>query len=122
MENDFSREIVDAAFKVHTTLGPGLMEHVYQSCLQHEIQKKGLDVKNEVFLPVIYDHKIFDIGYRLDLLVESEVIIELKSVSHILPVHKAQLLTYLKLAKKNLGFLINFNTNLIKDGIVRVVN
>jgi len=119
---NLSKEVVDAAFRVHATLGPGLMEHVYQMCLEHELEKKGLQVSTEVFMPVIYDNKCFDSGYRVDLLVESELIVELKSVNQLVPVHKAQLLTYLKLANKELGFLINFNVPLIKSGIIRVVN
>ncbi|MCB0333997.1 MAG: GxxExxY protein, partial [Bdellovibrionales bacterium] len=111
-----------AAYRVHCTLGPGLMEHVYQNCLEYEIRKRGLDVRSEIYLPVVYDSMVFKTGYRIDLLVESEVIIELKVVAHLLPLHKAQLLTYLKLAKKPVGLLINFNSKLIKEGIIRLVN
>lgn len=120
--NRISGAIVDAAFKVHTTLGPGLLEEVYKVCLSIELQKKGLEVKSEVFMPVIYHDLVIDNGYRLDLLVESEVILELKSVEQLHAIHKAQLLTYLKLAKKRLGLLINFNAPVIKDGIVRLIN
>ena len=122
MNNEISREIVDASYKVHTRLGPGLMEHVYQVCLQHELGKKGLNVESEVYLPVVYDNKVFDLGYRLDLLVENEVLVELKVVSQLLQVHKSQLITYLKLSNKKLGLLINFNVPLIKQGIIRLVN
>ena len=120
--NDLSRVVVDAAYRVHRNLGPGLMEGVYQVCLKIELEKKGLDVKSQVYMPIIYESQIVDNGYRLDLLVESELIIELKSVSQLAPVHKAQLLTYLKLTRKKLGLLINFNVPLIKNGITRVVN
>ena len=98
------------------------MERVYQACLVIELEKKNLDVKKEVFLPVVYDSRVIDIGYRIDLLVESEIILELKSVQQFHPVHKAQIITYLKLANKKLGFLINFNVPLIKDGIKRIIN
>ena len=120
--NDLSGAVVDAAYRVHTRLGPGLMESVYQVCLKLELEKKGLDVKSEVFMPVVYDSRVIDIGYRLDLLVESDLIVELKAVHQLAPVHKAQLITYLKLAKKQLGLLINFNVPLTKNGITRVVN
>ena len=120
--NRLSGEIVDAAYQVHLKLGPGLMEHVYQVCLKLELEKKGLDVMSEVFMPVLYDNQVIDIGYRLDLLVESDIIVELKSVRQIHEIHQAQLLTYLKLANKQLGLLINFNVPLIKQGIKRIVN
>ena len=120
--NKLSSQIVVAAFQVHQKLGPGLMERVYQACLVIELEKKNLDVKKEVFLPVVYDSRVIDIGYRIDLLVESEIILELKSVQQFHPVHKAQIITYLKLANKKLGFLINFNVPLIKDGIKRIIN
>ncbi|MCB0338879.1 MAG: GxxExxY protein [Bdellovibrionales bacterium] len=120
--NELSGEIVDAAYRVHSKLGPGLMEHVYQVCLKLELEKKGLDVKSEVFMPVLYDNQVIDIGYRLDLLVESDVIVELKAVKELHEAHKAQLLTYLKLTNKQLGLLINFNVPLIKQGIRRFVN
>jgi GxxExxY protein len=120
--NAISKEIVDAAYKVHSRLGPGLMEHVYQACLKIELEKKELDVKSGVFMPVIYDNRVIDIGYRIDLLVEADVIIELKAVREFHEVRRAQLLTYLKLVNKDLGLLINFNVPLIKHGIKRIVN
>ena len=120
--NKLTGAVVDAAFKVHTTLGPGLLEQVYKVCLSIELQRKGLEVQSEVLMPVIYHNHVIDVGYRLDLLVESEVIVELKSVEQLHSIHKAQLLTYLKLAKKKLGLLINFNSPVIKDGIVRLIN
>jgi GxxExxY protein len=121
-ENDIARVVVDAAFKIHTTLGPGLLESVYLAVMKHELEKRGLNVEKEVAVPVIYEDVHLDVGYRADLLVEGLVIVELKSVEEIHPVHKKQLLTYLRLADKRLGLLINFNVALIKDGITRVVN
>ena len=121
--NQISFNIISAAIKVHEALGPGLLESVYQKCMVIELRKLGLGVEAEVDLPVIYEgEKITDLGFRIDLLVESAVIVELKSVEEVKPVHKKQLLTYLRLAKKDLGLLINFNEVLIKKGIVRVVN
>jgi len=121
--NHISFNVISAAIKVHATLGPGLLESVYQKCMEIELKKRGLQVESEVDLPVIYEgEKITDLGFRIDLLVESAVIVELKSVEEVKPVHKKQLLTYLRLAKKDLGLLINFNEVLLKKGIVRVVN
>ena len=123
MEFDkLSNEIIGAAIKVHSALGPGLFDEVYKACLHHELAKSGLQVSSEVPLPVIYDEVRLEIGYRMDLLVEESIILELKSVNEIIPVHKAQLLTYLKLAKKDLGLLLNFNTTRLSNGIVRIVN
>ena len=118
--DDVARQIVDAAFKVHSTLGPGLLESVYEVCLAYELTKRGLEVSRQVALPVIYDGMQLDAGFRLDLLVCNCVIVELKVVELLLAIHKAQLLTYLKLSGYRLGFLINFNVPLIKDGIVRL--
>ena len=121
--NYISSQIIQAAITVHKSLGPGLMESVYQKCMVIELEKMGMNVKSEVELPVIYHGmKITDLGFRIDLLVESEVIVELKSVETIKPVHKKQLLTYLRLAKKDLGLLINFNEALLKRGISRITN
>ena len=121
--NQISFDIIAAAIKVHETLGPGLLESVYQKCMTIELRKRGLQVEAELDLPVIYDgEKISDLGFRIDLLVESAVVVELKSVEEVKPVHRKQLLTYLRLAKKELGLLINFNEVLLKKGIVRVVN
>jgi GxxExxY protein len=114
-------QVVDAAFKVHSTLGPGLLESVYEACLEHELKTRGFDVARQVTLPVQYNDIIIDVGFRLDLLVSNCVIVELKAVESLLPVHKAQILTYLKLSGHRLGFLINFNTHLLKDGIMRIV-
>ncbi len=121
-ENELAREIVDASYKVHSTLGPGLLESVYETILCHELQKRGLRVARQVPLPVIYENLSFDEGYRADLIVDGKVIVELKSVETIAPVHKKQLLTYLRLAGVRLGLLINFGEALIKHGITRVVN
>ena len=113
-------EIVDAAFRIHSKLGAGLLESVYKALMIYELKKRGLSVQHEVVLPVVYDDVRLDIGYRIDLLVNGCVIVELKSVEKLLAVHEAQLLTYLKLSGVRLGFLINFNTKLIKDGIKRM--
>ena len=121
-ENETASMIVDAAFKIHTRLGPGLLESVYQEVLKHELEKRGLRVQKEVPIPVVYESVHLDVGFKADLIVEGLVIVELKSVEQIHPVHKKQLLTYLRLADKRLGLLINFNVPLIKDGISRVVN
>ncbi|WP_026734008.1 GxxExxY protein [Fischerella sp. PCC 9605] len=114
-------QVVDAAFQVHSTLGPGLLESVYEVCLEHELTKRGLSVEKQVPLPVVYDNIYIEAGFRLDLLVDRCLIVELKAVEVLLPVHTAQLLTYLKLSRCRLGLLINFNVPLIKDGIKRLV-
>ena len=108
---------VDAAFKVHTTLGPGLLESVYLAVLAYEIEKRGLSVAREVPIPVQYDSLVFEEGFRADLLVAERVIVEVKSVERSHPVHKKQLLTYLRLARKRLGLLINFGAPLLKEGV-----
>ena len=120
--NELSGIVLDAALKVHTSLGAGLLEHPYKVCLHHELEKRKLAVSREVTLPLIYDGVTVDIGYRLDLLVEDSLIVELKSVERITPLHHAQLLTYLKLTKKSLGLIINFNTPHLKNGIARLIN
>ncbi len=119
--NDLTGGIVDAAFKVHSLLGPGLLESVYEICLVHELEKRGLKVARQLELPIEYDDQRFDSGLRLDLLVEDVIVVELKAVERVLPVHKAQLLSYLRLANKPVGLLINFHVPLIKDGIQRMV-
>jgi GxxExxY protein len=108
--------------QVHSVLGPGLFAEVYKVCLRHELTKAGLKVLSEVGLPVTYDGATLDVDYRIDLLVEDVLIVELKSVEQLAPVHKAQLLTYLKLARRDVGLLLNFNTPHLRHGIVRVVN
>jgi len=115
-------QIIDASIKVHRVLGPGLMESAYQACLAFELQQRGLQVKTEVVQPVKYEGLIIDAGYRLDMVVEDSVIIENKSAEQLLPIHQAQLLTYLRLRDFRLGYLINWNVPLIKDGIRRMVN
>ena len=121
-ENEIARIIVDIAYHIHKRLGPGLLESVYQTVMLHELQKRGLRVAAEVAVPINYDNLILDTAFRADLIVEEKVIIELKSVEKILPVHKKQLLTYLRLTGTQLGLLINFGEYLIKNGITRVVN
>jgi len=121
-ENDISRIIVDCAYHIHLELGPGLLESVYEKVLIYELEKKGLNIDNQVAIPVRYHEISLELGFRADLIIENKIIIELKSVEEILPVHKKQLLTYLKLTGLKLGLLINFNSNLIKDGITRIVN
>lgn len=120
--NQITGLIVDRAIVVHRKLGVGLLESTYQVCLIYELEKAGLYVRKEVELPVVYDDIKLDAGYRIDVLVENRIILELKSVERLLPIHKAQLLTYLKLADKKLGLLINFNVPLLKQGIVRIIN
>lgn len=114
--------VVDSIVKVHRALGPGLLESAYQACLAHELRKRGIAVETEVPQPVEYDGVRIDAGYRLDMLVEQEIIMENKSVQALAPIHEAQLLTYLKLSGRRLGFLINWNVPLVKDGIKRMVN
>jgi GxxExxY protein len=120
--NEISRQIVDAAVQVHKKLGPGLLESVYRECLVYEVQKRGLRVEVEVQVPIIYDGVPLKSALRLDLLVDNEIIVELKSIEDILAVHRAQLLSYLKLTNKRLGLLLNFNVPSIKNGIYRLVN
>jgi GxxExxY protein len=121
-ENEISHEIIGAALDLHGNLGPGLLESAYECALMFELAQRGLDVRCQVPMPLIYKSVKLDQGYRLDLLVEDKVIVELKSVEYLAPVHYAQLLTYLRLSDKRLGLLINFNSKLLKHGIHRVVN
>jgi GxxExxY protein len=121
-ENAIAQQIVDAAYRIHTTLGPGLLESVYDTVLAHELARRGLRTTRQQPIPVIYENIHIDMGFRADMIVEDRVIVEIKSVEVLAPVHKKQLLTYLKLADKRLGLLINFNVALIRDGIVRIVN
>jgi len=122
IENDVAAAIVDAAYHVHLALGPGLMETVYEVALEHDLKKRGLDVKRQEPVRVEYDGVKFEEGFRADLIVDDCVIVELKSLENLSPVHKKQLLTYLRLTGLKLGLLINFGAPLIKDGIFRVVN
>jgi len=121
-ENAIAKEIVDAAFRIHTTLGPGLLESVYQTVLAYELGRRGLRTMSQQPIPVVYENVRIDTGFRADLVVEDKVIVEIKSVELLAPVHRKQLLTYLRLADKRLGLLINFQVALIKDGITRMVN
>jgi len=121
IEESIAKKIVDAAYAVHKTLGPGLLERIYEVCFCHELEKRGLRFLRQVDLPIVYDGITFNEGLRLDVLVEDLVICELKAVDEMNPVWEAQLLSHLKLANKRLGFLINFNVPLIKDGITRFV-
>jgi GxxExxY protein len=115
-----ARLIVDAAYQVHYKLGPGLLEQIYETCLVKELEKKKLKVSRQVPIPIFYDGEDLNLGFRLDLLVENSIIIEIKAVENLIPVHHAQVLTYLKLSQKHLGFLINFNVPIIKAGIKRI--
>ena len=121
-ENELSRIIVDSAFKIHTTLGPGLYESVYEVTMAHELQRRGCNIVRQRGIPVSYEEVRLNLGFRADIIVEGKVIIEVKSVSALAPVHAKQLRTYLRLTDLKLGLLINFNVDLIKDGIKRVVN
>lgn len=120
--NEITGIVIDTAIDVHRRLGPGLLESVYQVVLAHELTKRGLHVEKEVPIPVIWDNLRFEVGFRADLIVEGLVIIELKSIETVAPVHKKQLLTYLRLADKRLGLLLNFGAEVLKDGLHRVVN
>lgn len=121
-ENQISRIIVDSAFKIHNTLGPGLLESVYEATLAHELSRRGLHVVTQHAIPVIYEGVQLDVGFRADLIVNGKVVIEVKSVDAVAPVHAKQVRTYLRLMNLKLGLLINFNVDLIKEGIRRVVN
>ena len=121
-ENEVAKIIVDSAYHIHRNLGPGLLESVYEVILAHSLRKKGLMIDRQVSIPINYDGIKFDEGFRADLIVENKLIVELKSVESVLPVHKKQLLTYLKLTDMKLGLLINFGARLMKEGISRIVN
>ncbi len=116
-----ARRFFDAAFAVHSHLGPGLLESVYETCLSHELELIGIDYRRQVVVPIKYRELIIDDGLRIDLLIGGEVVVELKAVESLLPVHEAQLLSYLRLTGKRLGFLVNFNVPLLKHGIKRIV-
>ncbi len=120
--NYISGEVVDSAMVVHTTLGPGLLEHAYQACLKYELLLRDIKVLSEVAMPIRYGSVSIDVGYRLDLLVEDQLIIELKAVQSIAPIHKAQLYSYLRLSHKPLGLLLNFHVKHMKEGITRIAN
>ena len=121
-ENEIAKVVVDVAYQIHFRLGPGLLESVYEAVMLYEIRKRGLQVDSQVPIPVVWESVKLEVGFRADLIVERKVVVELKSVELIAPVHKKQLLTYLRLADCRLGLLINFGAELIKNGISRVVN
>lgn len=121
-ENELAKIVVDACYRIHTGLGPGLLESVYEAVLAKELEKRGLRVQRQQPVPIIWEDMTFDEGFRADLIIEDKLIIELKSVERLAPVHSKQLLTYLRLTNKRLGLLVNFGEALIKDGIKRVVN
>lgn len=119
--NRISGAVVDAAMRVHSVLGPGLLESAYEACLAHELRARGVNVTTQVGLPVVYEGARLDLGYRIDLLVEDAVIVEVKAVEALAPIHEAQLLSYLRLSGKRVGLLINFNVLHLKDGIKRMI-
>ena len=121
-ENEITQKILDICFKIHTKLGPGLFESVYVAIINYELKKAGLNAQCEVPIPVYWDEVKLDIGFRADIVVENKVIVEIKSVEAIAPVHKKQVLTYLRIMNKKVGLLINFNNAHLKDGITRIVN
>jgi GxxExxY protein len=120
--NEITDKVIGCAIRVHEALGPGLLESTYEICLAHELHKAGLSVQCQIKLPVTYDSIKLDAGYRIDMLVEDTVILEIKAVDRLLPIHEAQLLSYLKLSDKKLGLILNFNVRLMKDGIRRLAN
>ncbi len=121
-ENEIGTIVVDAAIHVHRALGPGLLESVYETVLAHELEKRGLEVKRQVIVPIAYEGITFDEGFRADIIVNDKVVLELKSVERITPAHKKQIQTYLRLTGCKLGYLLNFGEALMKDGITRAVN
>jgi len=121
-ENEISYKVIGAALEIHKTLGPGLLESVYEAALAYNLKQLGFDVNTQLPVPLIYKEVKQDVGYRLDLLVENKVIVEIKAIENLAPVHFAQTLTYLKISDKKLALLINFNTKILKDGIHRIVN
>jgi GxxExxY protein len=121
--NELSQKVMSAAYTVHSELGPGLLESAYKACLVYELNKRGIETSVEVPVPLVYDqNKLADVGYRIDILVAGELVVEVKALEVIAPVHGAQLVSYLKLSGRRLGLLINFNTVSLKDGIYRRVN
>lgn len=121
-ENRLSFAVVNAAYKIHTTLGPGLLESVYENCLLHELTRQQIPASKQVGIPIVYEDLQIDNAYRIDLLVGGQVIVEIKAVEKMSPLYQAQLLTYLKLSRRHLGLLINFNVPLIKEGIQRLIS
>jgi GxxExxY protein len=121
-ENEIGDAIIASALRIHTALGPGLLESAYETCLFYELEKQGLSVRRQVLIPIRYEDLTIDNGYRIDLLVADRVVVELKALEAILPVHRAQLLSYVRLGRFKLGYLLNFNVARMRDGIVRLVN
>lgn len=122
LENSITNEIIGAAIEVHRELGPGLMESIYEECLSIELTNRNISFEQQKIIPILYKQQVIQSNFRLDLLVENKVIVELKSVEYLLPVHEAQLLTYLKLTECKIGLLINFNVPVLKNGIKRMIN
>ena len=120
--NNLSAAVIDSAIQVHRALGPGLLESAYEACLAYELRKRALGVQSQVGLPVVYEEVKLEVGYRIDLLIESQIIVELKAIASIAPIHEAQLLSYLKLSNLKIGLLLNFNVKMMKHGIKRIVN
>ena len=121
-DNEIGDAVIGAAMKVHSVVGPGLLESAYEACMVYELEKRRVSVRNQVLLPIRYEDMLIDNGYRVDLLIEDAVVVELKSVSALLPVHRGQVLSYLRLGGFKLGYLLNFNVAYMRDGVVRVVN
>jgi GxxExxY protein len=121
-ENEIGNSVIAAAMKVHSSLGPGLLESAYELCLAHELAKQGLSIRKQVSIPIRYEELMIENGYRIDLLVNDRVVIELKALETLLPVHRAQLLSYLRLGGFKLGYLLNFNVAHMRDGVARIVN
>src|SRR5215211_5681697 len=120
--NDITGHVVDAAITLHSALGPGLLESAYKACLVHELRKRGLTVRTEIPVPIVYDGVVVDVGYKMDLLIEEAVIVEVKAIKQLSPVHDAQLLSHLVLSGHKVGLLINFHVRFLKHGIRRLVN
>lgn len=121
-ENEIGERLLGCALRVHRVLGPGLLESAYEACLSHELSKAGIEHKRQLALPIVYDGETIDAGYRLDILVEGLVVVEVKAIDRLTDVHRAQLLSYLKLGGHRLGYLLNFNVKMLKDGICRLAN
>jgi GxxExxY protein len=121
-ENEIGERVLGCALKVHRALGPGLLENAYEACLSYELANAGIEHQRQLALPVVYDGTQIDLGYRLDLLVEGKVVVEVKAIDQLTPVHRAQLLSYLKLGRHKLGYLLNFNVRMLNHGICRLAN
>ena len=121
-ENRIGTQIIDGAMRIHSELGPGLLESAYELCLSHQLIRRGLRVRNQVYIPIRYESLLIENGYRVDIVVQDAVLVELKSVENVLPVHRGQLLSYLRLGGFRLGYLLNFNVAHMRNGIIRLVN